>query len=244
MSPDGRRSRWSRWAGARDEVAGSTAQQAEPPLDDDLVQDVVAMTRQAAVDGLPLSAVLEDLRLVLDLAPGADLPAQVLRACALAWASVQQDLAAGSAGDVAVRTWHELESHLWGSVGLGEGPDPTWLVEVRAGAPRPAEAGESALASVLGPVDHLRGAAQVLASYLVRPGEQVSLLRPPTGQEPDRVLALVVSGPDEERPELARARLQAQPIGGEGALDVRVVALTGHPDGMLAALREAVERRD
>jgi hypothetical protein len=241
VSPDGRRSRWRRWSSARVAAPGSAAQPSEPPLDDDLVQDVVAMTRQAAVDGLPLSAVLEDLRLVLDLAPGAELPAPVLRACALAWASVQQDLAAGVAGDVAVRTWHELESHLWGSVALGEHPDPTWLVEVRAGTPLTTEGAPSVLASVLGPADHLRGAAQLLAAYLDRPGEHVSLLRRPAGQEPDRVLALVVSGPDEDRPALAGARVRAQPIGGEGALDVRVVALTGHPEGMLAALREAVE---
>ncbi|WP_134768509.1 hypothetical protein [Nocardioides sp. 1609] len=210
------------------------------------MSDVVAMTEQAAIDGLPLSAVLDDLRLVLDLAPGQALPAGVLRDCALAWASVHQELAAGAGREVAVRTWQELESHLWSRLGESNAPVPTWLLEVRAGGRStevdPAQA-TSPLASVLGPADRLQGAAQVLATFLDRPGEDVSLLRAPSVPRPHLVVALLV-GDSEDRPAMARARLDSSPIGGPGALSVRVVSLADQADGMLSALRAAVGPRD
>ncbi|MFB9312699.1 hypothetical protein [Nocardioides plantarum] len=217
-------------------------------LEDDLVRDVVVMTRQAAIDGLPLSAALDDLRLVLDIGQTDDLPPAVLRACALAWAGTHQDLAAEAAGEVVTRTWAELESHLWSLTGSSDRVAASQLIEVRAATPRPA--GASDLASVLGPADQLQGAAQVLARFLDLPGEHVSLLREPTDHDPDRLVALVVppydgSGDDvagEARASLARARLEALSPAGLGGLTIRVLPLGGHPEGVLAALREAVDR--
>jgi len=207
-------------------------------LVDGLVDDIVTMTRQAAVDGLPLSAVIADLRLVLDLEPTDEVPARVLRSCALAWAEVHQELAASPDG-VPTRTWHELESHLWSLVGSHDEPLPGWVIEVRASAPGPSADGDLArLASVLEPVDYLRGAAQVLASFLDLPGEQVSLVREPSGPDPDRIVALVAD--QDERATLAQARLAALPAGGEGTLAVRVSSLADQPDGLLAALRAAL----
>lgn len=228
-----------RWLGR-----GAPTPPARPDDRADLVADIVTMTRQAAVDGLPLSAVLGDVRLVLRLEPADPLPVDALRACALEWAHASNDR---GARPVAAVTLDDLEDHVWGL--LGGSPDrmPERAVVVRvqdqvlrrdAGGPRATGALDDA--------DLLGAAARVVSDVFTRPGEHVVLLRSRAADVADRVVALVPDraddgAGDEDRLALLEASLGAAPLTGVATWDVDVRPLTGHPDGLLAGIREALD---
>ncbi|GAA5114469.1 hypothetical protein GCM10023339_20230 [Alloalcanivorax gelatiniphagus] len=209
----------------------------------ELVADVVAMTRQAALDGLPLSVVLDDLRLVLHLETGDVLPLDALRACALEWAKACTS--PGRAGDLAV-TLDELETHVWGL--LAGSPDhlPGRVVVVR---PEPSSevARRSSDLSVLAEADLLRVAARVLGQVFDRPGEHVALLRASVHAPADRAVALVpdpgpggepeADGGDLDRLALVRASLASTSVAAGARWVVEEHLLRGHPDGVAARLR-------
>lgn len=198
-------------------------------LDPDLRADVEATTRQAAIDGLPLAEVFHDLRMVLDLEPGQDLPADVLRVAALAWAGTQRSLSGpGPYDGVPCGTPDDLESHLWSSAGAGL-DGPTVALVVRASAP---EHGGGALA--LREVDLLVAAARSLAAVYAGPQEYVGLVRRPGAAEPDRAVALAVEA---DRVEEATAQVVALPPPGGPTLTVTVHDLRAHPESALGALR-------
>ncbi|SDE08307.1 hypothetical protein [Nocardioides lianchengensis] len=189
-----------------------------------LLEDVTEMTRQAAVDGLTLGSVYADVRLVLDLDPSADLPPEVLRACAVAWSSAHRDLDRHS--DVLVLGWDELEDRLWDASSRPGAEPPDWavLVETEDAASRPA---------LLPPEDVLRAAADLLASRLGRAGEHVALV-PRSGAVAGRVVALVQG--EVERAEQVRSWvLDLAPVGTRVAATLHRLV---HPDGVLGALRE------
>ncbi|WP_244928035.1 hypothetical protein [Nocardioides sp. W7] len=195
------------------------------------LEDVTAMTRQAAIDGLTLASVFTDLRLILDLEPGDELPAGVLRACAVAWSRTHEDL--DRAHDVRVLTWDDLEDRLWISLA---GPDtelPSWAVLAETG---PREGSSGGGPTLLQPDDVLRVAAGVLAARLDRPSEHVALLE---GREnASRGLVALVQG-DVRRAEQARSWVAGLTPGRSGPV-VTLHRLVDHPEGRLAAIREVV----
>ena len=215
-------------------------------LSADLVADIVAMTRQAALDGLPLSAVLDDLRLVLELEPADVLPVDALRACALEWGHAT--MAPGTSIPAAPVTLNDLECHLWRL--LGSSPDqlPERVVVVRLRTFAPDEdARGSGIPGVLDSADLLVAAARVMSHLFNRPGEHVALLRSPLAVAADRVVALVPGqekgdGPgDKDRMALFEASLASAPVIGAAPWLVEVHVLAGHPRGLVASMREALD---
>ena len=198
----------------------------EDPFDD-LLEDVTAMTRQAAADGLTLASVFADVRLVLDLAPGAELPPRVLRACAVAWSRSHQDLEPEA--DPRVLGWDQLEDRLWSG---SPGPDqPRWAVLVEPGVHA-----LGAAPAQLPPDEVLRGVAGLLAARLDRPAECVARLGPP-GAPPRGLVALVAGGAG--RAEQARTWV-ADFAPGVGAPLVTLHRVDDHPEGLLGALRAVI----
>jgi hypothetical protein len=230
--------RW--WSGRR----AATPPAATPGTDADLLADIVAMTGQAAVDGLPLSAVLEDLRLVLGLDPADALPVDALRACALEWASSCSDPRAVPA-HVPV-TPDELESHLWRVLGSAPEQLPGLVVQVQ-----PRTSGDPltgpGTAGVLDQAVLLGVAARTMAQVFDRAGEHVALLKPTPAASTDRAVALVPGpltgddGDDGDRLTLLRASLASSPATGIVPWAVEAHVLAGHPSGLLARLRHVLE---
>ncbi|GAA4730677.1 hypothetical protein GCM10023350_12410 [Nocardioides endophyticus] len=207
---------------------------------DPFVDDIVAMTRQAARDGLPLTTVFADLRLVLDLAPSDDIPAPLLRACASSWARTQQELSAGprsGLGGVRTCSRGDLESLLWGAPGSPADELPSSLVVVELRSSRLA-----ASTALLGPEDLLHATAQLLSALLDCSSERVMLVR--EDGEPERPwwVAGLVTG-DDERVDRAVTRVTALASVNED-LVVSVHRLSGHPDGVLSSLRCFLDARD
>lgn len=197
-----------------------------------LLADVEETTRQAAIDGLPLSQVFEDLRLVLDLEPHDDLPADVLRAAALAWERSQQALTGeGPYDGVPCTTVDHLESHLWSL--LGACPD----APARALIVRTERAADLPDGLALREVDLLVAAARTLLPLLDGPGEYVGLVRDPGARTPDRMVALAG---DDERLAAARGALSDVAPPGGPTIRASLHDLRGHPDGCLPAVREAL----
>jgi len=101
----------------------------------DLLADVVEMATVAADDGLPLSALLDDLRLVCDLDDGAPLPVDLVRTAALTWSDRQSALRARE-----VRPELEpVDEQVWALMSGQAGPGP-WravVVPVPPGDPGP-----------------------------------------------------------------------------------------------------------
>jgi hypothetical protein len=193
-----------------------------------LLADVTAMTRQAAIDGLTLASVYADVRLILDLDPEDELPAELLRACAVAWSQTHADL--DRPDDLRVLAWDELEDRLWLLAGADAEP-PAWAVLAELPPRRAGNEGRLLL-----PDDVLRVAAGLLASRLDRPMEHVALLEAPGGT-PYGLVALVQG--DQRRAEQARSWVVGLDTGSRGAV-VTVHRLVDHPEGLLAAVREAV----
>ena len=202
------------------------------------------MTRQAAADGLPLSAVLDDVRLVLRLEPEDPLPVDALRACALEWARASGD---HGPPPVPAVTLDELEDHVWGLLGGSADrlPGRAVVVRLQDRASRKGSAGPRTTGA-LDDADLLGAAARVVSGVLARPGEHVVLLRSPAADMADRVVALL-PGPhgddgarDEDRLALIVASLGAAPLTSVATWDVDVRPVAGHPDGQLAGIREAL----
>lgn len=213
-------------------------------LTEGLVADIVAMTGQAAIDGLPLSAVLDDLRLVLDLAPDAPLPVFALRACALEWGRASTAL--GSSGPAsAALTLDDLEGRVWEAVGRSSDELPAYAVVVRASD---APDAPPSLPRVLDDADLVAAARQVSEGIFDRPHEQVAVLRASPTEPPDRVVTLVPTGSGDEDADLAdrvallQAGLGSSSVTGRASWSVRVVRLSDDPDGVLAGLRSALGR--
>ena len=202
------------------------------------MDDIVAMTRQAARDGLPLTTVFADLRLVLDLEPSDDIPAPLLRACASSWARTQQELSAGPRSGLAgVRTGSrgDVESLLWGALGGPAEELPGWLVVVELRSPQPA-----ASTALLGAEDLLQAAAQLLSALLDGSSERVMLVREDGEPERSSWVAGLVTG-DDERVQRAVTRVTALASVNDD-LVVTVHRLGGHPDGVLSSLRGLLDR--
>jgi hypothetical protein len=190
------------------------------------------MTRAAALDGLPLAAVFADLRLVMSLEPSDEVPAELLRACALAWGQTQRRLSEGpGVGEGGVQTGvaEDLESRLWGTLGSPAEERPSWLVIVGVKHPQPEAP------TLFSPDDLLRLAAQLLAVLLDHANDCVMLLRDHDHDEPSRVVALATGGVPRVTDVVARVRALS-------SLDEGLVAsvhgLDAHPDGTLSRLRD------
>jgi hypothetical protein len=217
--------------------------------DADLIADILEMTRHAARDGLPLSAVLEDLRLVLDLGPADVLPVDALRACALEWARSTRGLARTlSSSPISL---DDLEGLLWATLGSS----PEWLparaVVVRPRAGRDDDAASTAPnpRRLLDGADRLVAAAQVMTVVFDHPGEHVVLLRTPPARTSDRAVVLlprpaVADSEDSDRGDdrvaLLEASLASATLTGATPWSVEVHLLADHPRGLLAGLREAL----
>jgi hypothetical protein len=207
---------------------------------DPFVDDIVAMTRQAALDGLALATVFADLRLVLDLAPSDDIPAPLLRACASAWAQTQRELSTsprGGLGGVRTGTRDDLEGLLWGVLGSPDDEIPNSLVVVELRRPQPA-----APTALLGPEDLLHVAAQLLSALLGCSSERVMLVREDSERESPLWVAGLATG-DRERVQRAVTRVAAL-TSVNGDLVVTTQRLSGHPEGVLSSLRSYLDARE
>jgi hypothetical protein len=224
-------------------AAGGSSTELGADLDADLIADIVAMTGKAVEDGLPLSAVLDDLRLVLDLAPADVLPVDALRACALEWGRVSRS--PYPARRTVPVTPDDIEGHLWQL--LGSSPDdlPGRVVIVRLAVP---ESGDDVArrrtSSVLDPADLLSAAVGVASDVFDGPGEHVVLLRTPPSAVADRVVALLPAQTDHDDPgdrvALCRAALASASVPSTARWVVEVHRLDDHPSGLLASVREVL----
>ena len=197
-----------------------------------LLADVTEMTRQAAADGLDLATVFADLRLVLEIDAADDLPADVLRACAVAWGQAHHEL--DRAGDdVGVLSWEGLEDRLWRALGAGDVPPPRWVVLVSGST------GGTCGRGLLSTEDVLHSAAGLLAARLDEATEHVALL-PVTTRRPAVVMALLPS--DGGRVREVSAWVTGLSLPGV-RLSVTVHRLEDDPGGVLAALRQIVLTR-
>lgn len=197
---------------------------------DPLLADVTEMARQAAIDGLALAAVFADLRLVLELGPGEDLPADVLRACASAWSHAHEG--SGRVGEGSVLSWDELEDRLWESSADPSMVLPRWAVVLGA-VTRPSDDARSMLSAA----DVLRGAADLVASRLEGSGEHLALVLAGTDDAGDGLLVVVTDDLHRARHLEGWLRDLGLEAGGAGGA---IHSLTDHPDGLLAALRRAI----
>lgn len=244
-----------RWWGRTSPRSSGVADGGDDPSDvgdADLIADIVEMTGHAAQDGLPLSAVLEDLRLVLDLGPTDVLPVDALRACALEWARSTRGLARTlSSSPISL---DDLEGLLWATLGGSPERLPVRVVVVRT---RPGRDDEVAGTARHGPrllddADRLAAAAQAMAVVFDRPGEHVVLLRTPPARTSDRVAVLlpghalegvediVDSDEGEDRVALLEASLASSALIGGTQWSVEAHLLADHPRGLLEGLREAL----
>lgn len=198
-----------------------------------LDEQVAALIRDAAVDGLSLETVYADLRLVLGLAPCDELPAALVRSCALTWARANESVpvedevaATGSRG--------ELEDRLWQAL-LAGGPESRPLLLVVA--PAAHDAGSTVL-RLLGGIDGLvRLTAGLLATEVVPPAETV--VRWSRADGAPYVVALV-TGPDADA-RVARVRRRVDELLPGSPLRFGVHPLDGGAGGRLAAVRQALE---
>lgn len=195
-------------------------------LDEGLLADITVMTEQAASDGLTLASVFADLRLVLGLEEGDELPAVVVRACAATWAQVH--LQADRPTSRAVG-WDELESRWWPILAGSPERVPAWALLVE---PPPAPL-STAGSTLLSAEDALLGAAALLSACLGGPGDQVAVL---AGQDGAPAAVLVLVDGDAARAELAAARV-AELVTTAGAPRATLRRLDGDPAGAWAALR-------
>lgn len=190
---------------------------------DGLLADIEVMSEQAAVDGLTLASVFADLRLVLGLEEGDELPPAVLRRCAVTWSQAHRG---SDRSGIRVATWEELESRWWPVLAGPADRVPAWalLVEPAPAGPVPA---------LLSAEDALLGAAALLTARLDGPGDLVAVLAGRYGAA-DAVLALVQG--DAARAELAASWVAE--LGTTGAPRVTVRRLADEPEGAWAAVRD------
>lgn len=233
-----------RWFGGPS-ATRSAASEPGADRDADLIADIVAMTGHAARDGLPLSAVLDDLRLVLHLGPTDVLPVDALRACALEWARVSQPH--GTTRPAVAVTLDDIEGRLWRLLGTAPEQLPGRAVVVRLRSSGPGEdLGAPRAADVLHPADLLAAAAELVSEVFDRPDEYVALLRTPPNAVADRLVALLPDQGEEDgtheedRLALCRATLASAPLTSTAPWVVEVHALGDHPSGLLAGMREAL----
>lgn len=211
----------------------------------DLIADIVAMTGRAARDGLPLSAVLDDLRLVLHLGPTDVLPVDALRACALEWARASQS--PSTMRSTVPVTLDDLEGRLWTHLGSAPGQLPGRAVVVRLRPSGPGEdLGGPRTVDVLHPADLLAAAAELVSGVFDLPDEYVALLRTSPSAAADRLVVLLPEQMEEDgtyeedRLALCRATLASAPLTSAAPWVVEVHPLSGHPNGLLAGVREAL----
>lgn len=215
-------------------------------VDLDLIADIVEMTRHAAQDGLPLSAVLDDLRLVLHLGPADVLPVDALRACALEWARASQRPA--TTRPALAVTLDDVEGRLWELLGSApeQLPGRAVVVRLRASAAPERVGGVLGTGDLLLPADLLSAAAELVSDVFDQPGEHVVLLRTPPRIAPDRLVVLLPDqveedgAGEEDRLALCRATLAASPLTNTAAWLVEVHELGGHPDALLTSVREVL----
>lgn len=207
--------------------------EAPSALSDELVADLTETTRQAAVDGLALAQVFDDLRLVLDLDAGAEIPADVLRLAALTWAEAQHALAGeGPYDGVHCATEDEVESQLWAVLATTGRPPSVALVLRAQGRAEPDAAGPA-----LRELDLLVAVARSLAPGFSRPEEYVGLVRRAGSRSPDRVVLLVA---DDDRVDEALASIAGLSPAGGPTLVVTRHDLGDHAEGAVAALRDVL----
>lgn len=192
--------------------------------DEGLLADVVVMTEQAAVDGLPLASVFADLRLVLGLEEADELPPAVVRRCAVTWSQAQAGPDRSGQDPV---SWEELEGRWWPVLAGPVDELPGWvlLVEPPAAPEQPA---------LLTPEDVLLGAAELLLARLAGAGDRVALLDGGDGG-PGAVLALVAG--DAVRAERVAGWVRQLAPGSAGPR-VTLRPLSDEPAGAWAAIRE------
>lgn len=213
--------------------AGQPAAAPSEALSEGLVADITATTRQAAVDGLALAQVFDDLRLVLDLDAGEEIPADVLRVAALTWAEAQHALAGeGPYDGVHCATEDEVESQLW-AVLAATGRPPSVALLLRAQGRSDPDAAGLALREL----DLLVAAARSLAPGFSRPEEYVGLVRRAGSRSPDRVVLLVA---DDDRVDEALASIAGLSPAGGPTLVVTRHDLGENAEGALAALRDVL----
>lgn len=201
-----------------------------------LVADVVEMTTRAAADGLALEQVYEDLRIVIGLGPGDEVPTPLLRHCAVAWATAQRRPLASD--DRATRTSQQLEEHLWELLASsGSMPLPAFAVVIDL----------VGSGSLLETADLLEVAGRTAATVFGQHGERVATL--PSTAPADRssrrarVVALAHADKLDARTVLVRAQLEKLAVT-NGTVTLRVYDLTTSTAGVLDALREVLEEED
>lgn len=194
--------------------------------DEGLLADITVMTEQAATDGLTLASVFADLRLVLDLEEGDELPPAVVRRCAVTWAQVHLQADRSRIGVVG---WEELESRWWPVLAGPVERVPGWALLVEPPPTPRSGAGPTLLSAE----DALLGAAALLTAGLGGPGDRVAVLAG-EGGAPAAVLALVEG--DATRAEVAAARV-AELVTTAGALRATRRRLDRDPAGAWAAVR-------
>lgn len=198
-----------------------------------LVADIVEMTTRAAADGLALEQVYEDLRMVIGLEPGDEVPAPLLRHCAVAWSAAQRRPLADEAS--VLRSGQQLEEHLWellASSGPTSLPRFAVVIDVVGSG------------SLLGAADWLEVTGRTVATVFEQHGERVATI-PATApvdrtSGPARVVALAHANGLDERTAFVRAQLAE--LTGSSAVALRVHDLTTTTAGVLAALRQVLEK--
>lgn len=194
---------------------------------------VAELTRRAAIDGLSLETVFADLRRLLGLASGEDLPPALVRECAVTWARTSEELTPAGIATAAGRD--DVEDLVWPVLASCPVADAPLLLVVTA-APAPDH--PSAVMRVLGGTAGLLHLVADLVASDLDPVDEIVLRWGGTGRE--TAVVAVLRGPDGAARVAALDR-QMEDLASGHPLQVTAVVLDDHPGGRLAAVRQTFD---
>lgn len=206
---------------------------ASAALDPAVLDEITDLTVQAAVDGLSLETVFAELRAVLDLEPGQEIPIALVRACAVTWADASRDLPPAAVSVVDSRA--ELDDRLWSALSV-TGPEqaPVLVRLFTVGD----EAGSASMAlRLLGGGDGLVALAADLLVATLDPASEIVLIWRRAGRT-DQAVALLDEA--DGRLEALQTRLAEIAPGGP-RVGVRVTRVDGGPGDRLSVVRQALD---